>query len=279
MASLLAALRGGLTQCGQVACALQGQVAVEHKAADSEYQQSTAVTLADRLCQEIIMLRAAEEAPDLGIYGEEMAACPPEVAALFSGTSRYMLAIDPIDGTDDYIAGLPTFGHMAALLDTDSGRIEAGLAYFPRLGFGAVVHRGHGVWIFRGLHGELQRLTGGQDPAPPPTVGETKRLSVADRAAIEAAGFAMAPQASRSAIYELWRAAVGELGAVVMRHFHGHDSAVGSLIAEELGGAALTAPGTPACFDRQMSRMPLVVVSRRPEYAERLAWALAESGG
>ena len=109
-------------------------------------------------------------------------------------------------------------------------------------------------------------------------MGETKRLTAADRAAIAAAGFAMAPRASRSAIYELWRAARGELGAVVMRHFHGHDSAVGSLIAEELGGAALTAPGTPACYDRQMPRMPLVVVSRVPEYAERLARALIEVG-
>ncbi len=164
---------------------------------------------------------------------------------------------------------------MLAVLDTDSGVIEAGLTYFPRLGFGVTAHRGRGVWVGQGLRGELRPLAGGRPiPAPPMTVGETKRLTAADRAAIAAAGFAMAAQASCSAIYELWRAAAGELGAVVMRHFSRHDSAVGSLIAEELGGAALTAPGVPARYDGQMPRMPLVVVSRVPEYAERLARAL-----
>ena len=154
MVSLLEALRGVLTQCGQVAIALQGHVDVEHKAADSEYQQSTAVTLADRLCQEIIMLRAAEAAPDLGIYCEELAVCPPEILDLFSGTSRYALAIDPIDGTDDYVArpadvwahgGRARYGQRAdrgrAGLLSPAGRYGSGASRARRVGGRGIARR------------------------------------------------------------------------------------------------------------------------------------------
>lgn len=276
MRDLVPALRGALYACGQVARALQGQVAVDHKTADSVHQQSTAVTLADRVCQEIILLRAAEVAPDLGIYSEELAACPAGIRALFSETSRYVLVIDPIDGTDDYVDGRSTYGHMVGVLDEAAGTLEAGLAYFPEPGWMVVAQRGAGVWRAEGLWGPL---TPWVCHTPPATVGETKRLSAADRQAMAAAGFDMAPTASRSAIYELLRAASGELGAVVMRHFHGHDSAVGSLVVELLGGAALAAPGEAVRYDRTMARMPLVVASLVPEYAERLASALSRGDG
>ena len=105
---------------------------------------------------------------------------------------------------------------------------------------------------------------------PPRSVGDVKRLTGADREAFERLGVEIVPPQSASAAYELIRVARGDVGAMVMRHFHGHDMAIPGVIIEELGGAVLDGRGEPARFEKGMPRMPLIVLSLSPEYAREL---------
>jgi 3'-phosphoadenosine 5'-phosphosulfate (PAPS) 3'-phosphatase len=57
---------------------------------------------------------------------------------------------------------------------------------------------------------------------------------------------------------------------MVMRRFHGHDNAVASVIIEELGGKVLGHDGKPVVYEKHMPRMPLVISSIVPEFAEEL---------
>ncbi len=266
--SLVMRLRGSLYRCGQVARALQGRVPAEKKPPDSPHQRSVAISLADRLCQELLLIEAYELAPELGVYSEEMADLPSEIAALFAGNRhRYALIIDPIDGTEDFVRGRPHYAHMVGILDQSTGRMAAGLIYFPtamRLYFAV---RGMGAFLADGLWGAPQALA---TVEPPRSVGDVKRLDHGDRAAFERLGLEVVPPESASAAYELIRVARGHVGAMVMRHFHGHDLAIPGVIIEELGGAVLDGAGEPARFEKGMPRMPLVVLSLAPSLAREI---------
>ena len=157
----MAEMRLALYQAGQAARALQGQVTAEHKAPDSVHQQSTAVSLADRLCQEIILLRAHALVPEIEAHSEELDGCPDEIRALFADNRhRYALIVDPIDGTDDYLAGAPTYGQMAGLLDQETGRMACGMVHFPAEQRTLLGAPGLGAWeslCLRGRYGRCRR--------------------------------------------------------------------------------------------------------------------------
>lgn len=62
-----------------------------------------------------------------------------------------------------------------------------------------------------------------------------------------------------------------------MRHSHGHDTAISSLIIESLGGVALSAGGQPVRYELGMPRMSLVVSSLVPDFAHQLCRACSAS--
>lgn len=78
-------------------------VAIEAKA------DASPVTIADRAAETAIRTILRAERPDDGIVGEEF---PDERAA-----TRRVWVIDPIDGTQAFVAGRPLFGTLIALLD------------------------------------------------------------------------------------------------------------------------------------------------------------------
>ncbi len=266
-------LRTALYQCGQVATALQGTVRRENKPPDSPVQQSTSVSVVDRLCQELILLKAFEIAPEMEIYSEELFACPPHILGLSVGNRhRYALIIDPVDGTEDYLDGLDTYAHVLGLLDQEAGAMDIGMFFFPascRLFIGM---RGQGAYEAQGLWTVPMPMTRVE---PERTVGDIKRLTPQDYEVFARHGFELLPQASRSAAYELMRVAEGSLGALVMRDYHGHDTAMASVLIEALGGAMLGPDGKPVRYVREMPRMPLVVASLQPAWARELVKALS----
>ncbi len=79
----------------------RGELAVEQK------HDRTLVTAADREAELAMRAIIAETFPDHGITGEEHADRP--------GAADYVWALDPIDGTHAFIAGLPLFGTLIAL--------------------------------------------------------------------------------------------------------------------------------------------------------------------
>lgn len=265
-------MRLALYQCGQVARSLKGKVAREDKEPDSVHQMSTSVSVVDRLCQEILLLRAYELAPYLEVQSEELEDCPPEILDLFaSNQHRYALILDPVDGTGDFLNEKNTYAHMLGLLDQENGRMDCGLIYFPEMMRLYMGIRGSGAFVADGFWATPRPM---QTRAPAKTVEDVKRLQATDYAAFKELGFALVPPESAAAAYELTRVAEGRLGAMVMRHFHGHDTAISSVIIEELGGLVLDEDGCPVTYEKEMPRTPLIISSLEPKFAQELHRAL-----
>jgi histidinol-phosphatase len=104
------------------------------------------VTEADRSIERIIRERIHARWPDHGFVGEEYG---EEAGA--SSTRWY---IDPIDGTHNYIRGIPLFGTLLAL-EVD-GELQVGVASAPALRERWYASRGGGAWAVgsAGMEGE-----------------------------------------------------------------------------------------------------------------------------
>ena len=110
------------------------------------------VTATDRQVEALLIPELARLAPQASIVGEESAPVDPiAVAELFERES--MWAIDPIDGTINFAAGLPMFAVSVGLLARSAdGFVPAeGIVSFPALG--EIYYTGGGQ-IFRRIIGQ-----------------------------------------------------------------------------------------------------------------------------
>jgi len=103
---------------------------VEHKA------DASPVTIADRRAEELLRATLRDAFPDDAILGEEFG----ELA----GSSGRRWIIDPIDGTQSFIRGVPLYGVLLGL--EDRGRCVVGAAGFPALGEIYSAAKGAGAW-------------------------------------------------------------------------------------------------------------------------------------
>jgi len=94
------------------------------------------VTAADRGIEEAVRRLAGSRHPDLGVFGEEEGATG-EAASV-------RLIVDPIDGTRNYVRGVPIFATLLAI--EVEGTVEAGLVSAPALGQRWHAARGTGAW-------------------------------------------------------------------------------------------------------------------------------------
>ncbi|MBN2112584.1 MAG: histidinol phosphatase [Acidimicrobiia bacterium] len=81
------------------------------------------VTEADRDAEQAMRSLLAQERPGDGVLGEEFGAVP-------SGDRRWIL--DPIDGTINYLRGIPVWGTLIAL--EQAGKVVVGVVSAPLLG-------------------------------------------------------------------------------------------------------------------------------------------------
>lgn len=95
----------------------------------------TPVTKADRECETKITEVLSARFPEHGFLGEELGERPGKVAA------RWI--IDPIDGTKNFIRGIPFFATLIAL--EEAGEITAGVMYAPALNDLLYARKGQGV--------------------------------------------------------------------------------------------------------------------------------------
>ena len=100
----------------------------------------TAVTQADRAVEEMARAKVAASGIALDVLGEEMGGSHDKVAS--SGKPR--LIIDPIDGTEEFSRGIPTFGTLLAI--ERDGEIVAGMASAPGLASRWWAYRGEGAY-------------------------------------------------------------------------------------------------------------------------------------
>ena len=104
-------------------------------------KDGTAVTQADRQVEEMARARVAASGLDLDVLGEEMGGGTELAPA--SG-ARPRMIIDPIDGTEEFSRGIPTFGTLMGI--ERDGEIVAGVASAPALRSRWQAYKGEGAF-------------------------------------------------------------------------------------------------------------------------------------
>jgi len=101
----------------------------------------TAVTQADRAVEEMARAKVEASGLPLDVLGEEMGGGDSK-AANKSGRAR--LIIDPIDGTEEFSRGIPTFGTLMGI--ESDGEIVAAMVSAPGLHSRWWAYRGEGAY-------------------------------------------------------------------------------------------------------------------------------------
>src|SRR6202011_278723 len=101
----------------------------------------SAVTQADRGVEEMARKKVAASGLALDVLGEEMGGRDMEAA---SSSDRARLIIDPIDGTEEFSRGIPTFGTLLGI--EHQGEIVAGMVSAPALRGRWWAYRGEGAY-------------------------------------------------------------------------------------------------------------------------------------
>ncbi len=112
----------------------------------------TPVTIADRESERLLRRRIHDRYPNHGILGEE--------EGLTAGSGELTWILDPIDGTLSFLAGVPLYAVLVALVSArydgttplPSSAIEIGVLYVPPLDEMVSAARGLGATWHNGLH-------------------------------------------------------------------------------------------------------------------------------
>ena len=120
-------------------CDAADEVALRHFRRDpviARKPDRTFVTEADTAIERLIRERVADAFPDHGVVGEELGSD--------GGGASVRWFVDPIDGTHNYLRGIPLF---ATLLGVErDGELQAGIVSAPALGGRWYAWRGGGAW-------------------------------------------------------------------------------------------------------------------------------------
>jgi histidinol-phosphatase len=131
-------LRGWL-DVAVAACDEADEIARRHFRRDLQITTKpdrTFVTQADTAIEERIRARLLDAFPDHGLVGEEF--------GTEAGDAAVRWYIDPIDGTHNYIRGVPLFGTLLAV--ERDGELQAAVMSAPALDERWWAHRGGGAW-------------------------------------------------------------------------------------------------------------------------------------
>ena len=193
----------------------------------------TFVTQADQAIERLIRERIADAYPDHGLIGEEY--------GTDAGEGRVRWYIDPIDGTHNFMRGVPLFGTLLAA-EVD-GEIVLGVMSAPALGSRWYARRDSGAWAVDALG---------------PTAGEPRPIHVSGVGSLDDAQIVYASPYDIAAsgeapgfdalVRSVWRdrgfgdfwgyALVAEGAAEVMIEVgpHSWDLAAPSIVVTEAGG-------------------------------------------
>ena len=96
------------------------------------------VTAADRGAEKLMRDRIEAQYPDDGIVGEEW--------GIKQGTSGRTWFLDPVDGTEAFVRGVPLYGTLVACVRDGEPKADVGVIYLPALSQIAFASRGGGTW-------------------------------------------------------------------------------------------------------------------------------------
>lgn len=189
----------------------------------------TLVTQVDQSIERTIRERIRAAYPDHGLVGEEYG------EAAGAGATRWY--VDPIDGTHNFVRGIPLFATLLAV--EHEGAIVVGVVSAPALGERWFATRGGGAWVARGSSEARAIGASAVDRI------EDAQVLYGSAAGIEGSGRA---PGFRGLLREAWRergfgdfwgymlVAEGAAEAMVEVGPHAWDLAAPLLIVEEAGG-------------------------------------------
>ena len=183
------------------------------------------VSEADRNVEVFLRQKIAESFPDDGVFGEEHAAT--------SGSSGFDWVIDPIDGTTNFVNGIPAW--TIVLAGVSEGRTQIGVIHEPNVGETYVVRRGNGAT----LNGMPMKVASDVDLASGTvSVGYSNRVEAAHVIPVIAALVDQGALYHRNASGALSLAyvAAGRLLGYVEEHMNAWDCLAGQLMVAEAGG-------------------------------------------
>lgn len=197
----------------------RGSLAIEVKGAQDW------VSEADKNVETFIRKRIADAWPDDGVFGEEHGSA--------TGSSGFDWVIDPIDGTTNFVNGIPAW--TIVLAGVSNNRTELGVIHDPNFGETFTARRGQGGH----LNGAAMRVASG--------IGlESGTVSVGYSNRVEAAHVVpvIADIVSRGALYHrnasgalsLAYVAAGRMLGYLEEHMNAWDCLAGQLMIEEAGG-------------------------------------------
>ena len=226
--------------------------AAEHVAVKSS--PVDVVTAVDQECERLVVSRLLAARPDDGVLGEEGAAR--------AGGSRVRWVVDPIDGTVNFLYGLPAYAvSIAAEVD---GVVRAGVVLNVATGELFPALAGRGSWL---------PLPGTGEPAPlavsePSSLDQTLvATGFGYRAELRRAqGAAVAELLPRvrdirrygSSALDLCSLAAGRVDAYYELGLNPWDHAAGGLVAAEAGAVLSGLPGRPFAEPMAIAAAPSV---------------------
>jgi histidinol-phosphatase len=262
------------TEAALAWCDATDEIALRHFRHDLEITRkpdSTFVTQADTAVERLLRDRIAEAYPDHGVLGEELGS--------EAGTASTRWIIDPIDGTHNYLRGVPLFATLIAV--ERDGELQASVLSAPALGMRWWASRGGGAWVRGGSWGQVpQRIR----VSAIPTIEEAQVLYASTG---ELDSYGRAP-GWRTLLGRAWRergfgdfwgyTLVAESAAEIMveSDLSPWDAAAPFVLIEEAGGRATDFAGERSVFHRtflatngRLHDEVLAILSARTEGAAR----------
>jgi myo-inositol-1(or 4)-monophosphatase len=208
------------------------QVAVKSSSVD-------VVTAVDTATERLIVERLTAARPTDAVLGEEGAAQ--------QGGSGVRWIVDPIDGTVNFLYGVPAYAvSIAAEVD---GVVRAGVVLNVATGDLFTATTGGGAWLSTPARPDPERLTGSSPASLEQTlVGTGFGYQQEQRRKQGAVVAALLPQVRDirrigSAALDLCAAAAGRIDAYYELHLNPWDHAAGALVAAEAGRVVTGLPG------------------------------------
>ncbi|UQX05186.1 inositol monophosphatase family protein [Streptomyces sp. RerS4] len=220
------------------------------------------VTEMDIAAEKLITGILAARRPDDGLLGEEGADVP--------GTSGVRWIVDPLDGTVNYLYGLPSWG--VSIAAEYRGETVVGVVAAPMRGETYHAVRGGGAWSGGTRLG--CRPAAPLDQALLGTGFAYVQTRRAHQAEVVARIIPLVRDIRRggSAALDLCDVAAGRLDGYYERGLNPWDLAAGELIAREAGALTGGRPGLPASGDLTLAATPAVFASLQPLLEDAGAW-------
>ena len=229
-------------------CETTDEIALRHYRRDLEITRkpdTTFVTQADTAIERFIRERIADAFPDHGVVGEEYGSEGADVA------ERWY--VDPIDGTHNYLRGVPLFATLLAV--ERDGELQAAVVSAPALGERWYGWRGGGAWATSRREGGAPRRIHVSGIA----AVEEAQVLYASAFDIESSGLA---PGFRTLLSRAWRergfgdfwgytlVADGAAEVMVEQDLWPWDAAAPALLVEEAGGRATDLAGIRSIHNR-----------------------------